>query len=123
VSGKINKMKYFSYSSIYCIKIIYNNILPFSGFSAINLFGILFVRRNIVLTDKILNHEQIHTAQIKELFYVIFYLFYFFEWFIKLFKYGKQSYYNISFEREAYMNENNLEYLKKRKLFAWIKCL
>lgn len=30
---------------------------------------------------------------------------------------------NISFEREAYTNDNNLEYLKDRKYFAWIKYL
>ena len=27
------------------MKIIYNNVIPFKGFTAINLFGILFARR------------------------------------------------------------------------------
>jgi len=35
----------------------------------------------------------------------------------------KTAYMNISFEREAYTNDNNLEYLKDRKYFAWIKYL
>jgi len=33
----------------------------------------------------------------------------------------KESYYNIRFEREAYANENNLEYLDTREKFAWRK--
>ena len=105
------------------MKIVYNNIIPFKGFVAINLFGILFVRRNVILTDRIMNHEKIHTAQMKELFYVFFYLFYLIEWLIKLFKHGLKSYYNISFEREAYKNDENIEYLKSRKRFWFFKYL
>ncbi|MDR1370827.1 MAG: hypothetical protein LBJ72_11995 [Dysgonamonadaceae bacterium] len=103
------------------MKVIYNNILPFPGFAAINLFGILFVRENVILTSRVLNHERIHTAQMKELLYVFFYLLYFLEWIIRLFKYRSKSYYNISFEREAYGNDGNPVYLKSRKFFAWTK--
>jgi hypothetical protein len=46
---------------------------------------------------------------------------YIIEWFIKLFFYGKDAYYNISFEREAYSNEYDYEYLENRKKYAWIK--
>ena len=28
------------------MKIIYNNIIPFKGFKAMNLFGVLFVRKD-----------------------------------------------------------------------------
>ena len=28
---------------------------------------------------------------------------------------------NISFEQEAYMNETNLEYLKERKMYSFLK--
>jgi len=105
------------------IKIIYNSIIPFKGFVAINLFGVLFVRKNVILTDEIINHESIHTSQIRELLYVFFYLLYLLEWIFKLFKYGLNSYYNISFEREAYDNENELTYLNSRKRFAFLKYL
>jgi hypothetical protein len=44
------------------MKIIRNNIIPFKGFKAINLFGILFVRGNAELSDEVINHESIHTA-------------------------------------------------------------
>ena len=45
------------------MKIIYNKIIPFRGFIAINLFGILFAREE--LNAVTINHEKIHTAQMK----------------------------------------------------------
>ena len=108
------------------MKIIRNNIIPFPGFAAINLFGILFVRKNATITDNMIRHESIHTEQMKEMLYIFFYLWYVIEWFIKLFKYGDGSksngnsaYRNISFEREAYANEDDVTYLERRKRFAW----
>lgn len=38
---------------MYDMKIIYNDIIPFQGFYAINLFGVLFVRENKPPTDKV----------------------------------------------------------------------
>lgn len=104
------------------MKIIYNSIIPFKGFIAVNLFGILFVRKEYKdkLSKQTLNHEAIHTEQIKETLGILFYLIYLIEWFVKLFKYGKNSYRNISFEREAYDNENNLNYINSRKRFKWL---
>ena len=58
------------------MKIIRNNIIPFKGFKAINLFGILFVRGNAELSDEVINHESIHTAQMKEMLYIPFYIWY-----------------------------------------------
>ena len=104
------------------MKIIRNSIIPFKGYAAINLFGVLFVRNNVKITDRLLNHESIHTEQMKEMCYVPFYLWYVVEWLIKLFKYDN-AYRNISFEREAYANEHDPEYLKCRKKNAWAKYL
>ena len=103
------------------MKIIYNNILPVKGFSAINLFGILFVRKGVVVSERLLNHEKIHSAQMREMLYVFFYLWYVAEWLVKLLKYRSDSYHNISFEREAYSNETKINYLKERKFWAWVK--
>ena len=72
-------------------------------------------------TKKTINHESIHIKQQQELLVIPFYILYILEWFIKLFFYGKQSYYNISFEREAYSNEYDKNYLKNRKNYSWIK--
>lgn len=102
------------------MKIIYNNIIPFPGYKAINLFGLLFVRKDAIMSEEDINHESIHTAQMKEMLYIFFYIWYIIEWVIRLFKKGN-AYRNISFEQEAYSNEDNLEYLKDRKYYAWFK--
>lgn len=100
------------------MKIIYNNFIPFKGFAAINLFGVLFVREGVKITEEMINHEKIHTAQMKEMLYIFFYLWYVIEWVIRLFKKG-DAYRNISFEKEAYINEDYLNYLKERQPYTW----
>ena len=102
------------------MKIIYNSILPFGRFIAINPFGIVFVKKGNTLSSEIKNHEAIHTAQIKELLIIGFYVWYILEWLWKIILYGKTAYYHISFEREAYANATNKSYLSKRKTFAFI---
>lgn len=99
------------------MKIIRNSIIPFKGFAAINLFGILFVRRGVLFTKDMENHERIHTARMKEMMYIFFYLWYVFEWIARLFMKGN-AYRNISFEREAHINEMYLKYLKVRKPYS-----
>lgn len=105
------------------MKLIYNNIIPFPGFKAINLFGFCFIRNGCRMSDVDINHEEIHTAQMKELGYVLFYIWYLIEWIINLFKYGTKNniaYYRIHFEREAYNHEKDLEYLSNRKKYAFL---
>ena len=99
----------------YCKKQHY----PIQGVKAINLFGVLFVRKDAVLSDVDINHEKIHTEQMKELLFVFFYLWYVIEWFIRLFKEGN-AYMNISFENEAYFNQDNLNYINERKRFSFL---
>lgn len=101
------------------MKIIYNNIIPFKGFLAINLFGVVFARKALDSID--MNHEAIHTAQMKELLYIFFYLWYAIEWIVLLFKYrnGKDAYKNIRFEKEAFNHEADLDYLKTRKHYKY----
>ena len=107
------------------MKIIYNNIIPFPGFKAINLFGVLFVRKGCTMSESDINHEMIHTAQMKEMGYVIFYLWYLVEWLVKLAKLrdSNKAYRAISFEREAYGNEKNLIYTITRAKYAWRKLI
>ena len=104
------------------MKIIRNKYIPFQGYKAMNLFGILFVRGNARISERTIRHEAIHTAQMKEMLYVFFYLWYVTEWLVRLFMEGN-AYLNISFEREAYSNEDDAIYLESRKRFAWIKYL
>lgn len=102
------------------MKIIYNKIIPFGkGFYAINLFGVLFAKGPC---DRVMiNHEMIHTAQIKELGYLFFYIVYLIEWLVRIIQFRGYvaGYRNISFEREAYANQHDPEYLEKRKHFAF----
>lgn len=105
------------------MKIVYNNIIPFKGFRAINLFGILFVREGATMRDEDFNHESIHTEQMKDMLFIFFYVWYVIEYIIKLFYYGNShdTYRAISFEREAYNNQNNLNYLDNRKHYSWLR--
>jgi len=121
------------------MKIIKNNIIPFHGFRAINLFGVLFVRGNAKIDDVTINHEAIHSRQFVELMVLFavatvfirwwlpafapfaFYIWYVLEWLVRLAK--GNAYRNISFEREAYANDDNLTYLETRRRFAFVKYL
>lgn len=100
------------------MKIIYNKIIPFKGFSAINLFGVLFARKEYEpLSERTICHEAIHTAQMRELGYIGFYILYLLEWLYRLVT-TKNAYRSISFEREAYANQANKNYLTTRRAFA-----
>ncbi len=106
------------------MKVIYNNIIPFRGFAAINLFGFIFARKECEpLSKQTLNHEAIHTAQMRELLYIGFYIWYVVEWLVKLCIYGKQAYRNISFEREAYQYAGYEGYLSIRRPYKWIQLI
>lgn len=102
-------------------KIIYNKYIPFGNFLAINLFGVIFAKGK--LSRACVNHELIHSAQIRELLFVFFYVFYVTEWLWKSICYRSfmKGYMNISFEREAYCNAGDLGYLRRRKRFSFVK--
>lgn len=111
-------------------KIIYNKLIPFKGYVAINLFGIIFARKeyeaqienNYFRKAILLNHELIHTAQYKELLYVFYLPLYLLNYIINLFVYFsfKKAYKNICFEREAKAHESSDYYLERRQHFAWL---
>lgn len=108
------------------MKIIYNKYLPLKGYVAINLFGLIFARKEFKPLSRITeNHERIHTAQIRELLFVFFYIWYGIEWLVRLFQYRdrKVAYLNISFEREAYSNQKDRSYIKVRKKYEFRKYL
>lgn len=103
------------------MKTVYNDIIPFKGFKAVNLFGVLFVRKGVTMTGEDFNHEAIHTAQMKELCYVFFYVWYLTEWLIRLCltRSAKRAYRHIGFEREAFINSGFADYLAGRETCAW----
>ena len=123
------------------MKIIRNNIIPFTGFKAINLFGVLFVKNNAKIDDVTINHEAIHSRQFVELMVLFaatsvfvrwwlplfaplfFYVWYAVEWLIHLIRFRSTyiAYRRISFEREAYTNQGDFSYLKGRRLFDFLR--
>lgn len=105
--------------------VVYNNIVPPPGFKALCLCPFIFVRRNSKsrFSDTKKRHEYIHGEQEKEMLLIFFFIWYIVEFLIKLCYYRDRmlAYYAISFEREAYCNQRDYEYLSKRKHYSWIK--
>jgi hypothetical protein len=93
---------------------IKNKILPFKGYKAITIWPFVFYRGSAP-SEKTINHEAIHGKQQLELLLIPFYLIYALEGI-------RKGYRNISFEKEAYDNDDDLTYLKHRKWFGmWRK--
>jgi hypothetical protein len=67
---------------------------------------------------KTLHHVRIHEAQFNDE-PLTFYFRYVWYWISGLFKYGKKSYINIPYEREARANVYDLTYLDKRKKYGY----
>lgn len=106
------------------MKIVYNNILLFKGFKCMNIFGLIFARKGTHITSRDLNHEYIHTVQMRELLYIGFYIWYIIEYLIRLIIYlnPKKAYRMISFEQEAYEYENVDDYVKAFRIpYRWFK--
>lgn len=123
----------------------------FGGYSAITLMTIIFFKRvkEKVKQDDI-THETTHSLQQFEMIMIgivisillgfiigfnwwlisipllLFYVIYGLEYIIAL-PFNKfmnnDSYHTISFEEEAYENEDNINYPNERKWFSWIKYL
>jgi hypothetical protein len=91
------------------------------GYAGIALFPFIFVKS--LERKKLINHEKIHIRQQLELLVLIFYIIYGLEWLINKIKgmSNDDAYRNISFEREAYSNDKNMNYLSNRKFWAFIK--
>jgi hypothetical protein len=70
----------------------------------------------------VINHEEIHWKQQIEMLVIPFYFWYFIEFLIKYIT-TDNGYRNISFEKEAYENDKDLNYLKNRKPYSWFKYL
>lgn len=100
-------------------------LLP-QNIRGITIFPFVFLKHKKDVANKtLLNHEKIHLQQQVELLILPFYLWYFVEFLVKLaiYKNKNKAYKNISFEREAYRFDNNLDYLNTRKRFGFIKYL
>ncbi len=101
--------------------IIYNKVLPFPGYRAINLFGIIFARGDKPLSERTITHETIHTKQMRETLFLGFYIWYLLEFLIKLlicFNWDR-AYRSVSFEQEAYNFDGYPVWLNWRNRYIW----
>lgn len=104
--------------------ILISKYLVPKGYTGITVFPFVFLKNKSLKADVVLiNHEKIHLRQQLELLIIPFYLFYIFEFLIRLIQYKNwySAYRNISFERESYHNESNMNYLKQRKFWSFLK--
>ena len=131
-------------------KVIYNNLIPFKGYTAITIWPLIFARKSAKwLKDYEENHEKIHLRQQLEVLIAsavilaalilifgwswwwmllslgVYYAGYGIDYAIRYVAYGSphEAYRNIATEQEAYLNQYDMTYLKQRKPFAWVKYL
>jgi len=106
--------------------IIFSKYLFHSSFNALAVWPFIFLKnKNLIYDDVLINHERIHLQQQKEMLWLLFFVWYFLEFFIKLIIYKQpiEAYRNLSFEREAYKYEMDFNYIKKRKYWNFINFL
>ena len=101
------------------------SISLFMNIGGITLFPFIILNTRLSKIPAKINHETIHIKQQIELLVIFFYIFYILEHIFRVFQYGsfREGYRNISFEREAYANEKNLDYLSNRKWYSFLKYL
>jgi hypothetical protein len=107
------------------ILIVSKYLIP-KGFRGMTVFPFVFVRNCSEKAQLVLlNHERIHLRQQLELLVLPFFLIYGVDYLVKLIRYRDKdvAYRNVVFEREAYQNENDLEYLKSRSFWRFLKYL
>ena len=106
--------------------ILISKYLVPKGYTGLTVFPFVFLKYDRLKNDEtLINHERIHLRQQLELLVLPFYVFYLVEFLFRLLQYKnwKQAYRNISFERESYLNEDDSNYLKTRKLWQFLKYL
>lgn len=125
--------------------VIRNKYLPLGDFKVMNILGFLFVREGVEMSPAILRHEAIHTRQQYEIIVASAILFlwivntygwlcylliifalplvlYALAWLVALVLPPYDSAYKDSpFEREAYANQHNPNYLATRPWFAVVR--
>jgi hypothetical protein len=105
------------------IVLVIKYLIP-KGFRGFTIFPFIFLlNKKDKLNPVLLNHERIHIRQQLELLVIPFFLCYGIEFLVRLVQYKnrREAYHNISFEREAYAKEKDLDYLKRRSFLNFLK--
>ncbi len=96
------------------------------NFRGLAIYPFIFLREKALKENlKIITHEKIHLRQQIEMLWFFFFLWYGIEYLIRLIQHRNSltAYFNISFEKEAYANEIDPDYLKTRKFWSFTKYL
>ncbi|WET04299.1 hypothetical protein [Flavobacterium sp. YJ01] len=102
--------------------IVAKYLIP-KGYRGMALFPFVLVKYDFDKSNEVfVNHEKIHLRQQIELLIIPFFIWYVLEFFIRLIQYKNKdlAYRNISFEREAYAKESDINYLKNRGFFQFL---
>ena len=105
--------------------IVTKYLIP-KGYRGLAVFPFVFVKYPLDKNNPVfVNHERIHLRQQLELLIIPFFIWYFIEFLLRWTQYKNfdLAYRNISFEREAYTNEKDLDYLKRRSFCDLLKYL
>jgi hypothetical protein len=105
--------------------IVAKYLIP-KGYRGMTVFPFVLMKNVLDRNNQLfLNHEKIHLRQQVELLVLPFFIWYFLEYLVRLVQYRNTAlaYQNISFEREAYANETNFDYLKYRSFFRFLNYL
>jgi len=105
--------------------IVAKYLIP-KGYRGFAVFPFVFVKYRLDKESGVfINHERIHLRQQLELLMLPFFVWYLVEFLVRLVQYKNAdlAYRNISFEREAYANEKDLNYLKRRSFYEFVKYL
>jgi len=103
--------------------LILKYIIP-KNYTGLAIYPFIFLKSKSLSNNEVLiNHERIHLKQQIELLWIFFFIWYVAEFLVHLIRYfnWNKAYHNISFEREAYENESDLDYLKYRKKWDFLK--
>lgn len=101
----------------------------FMRIGGMSLFPFVIMREKYLLPEneginkRTVNHETIHFWQTFEGGIVLFYILYFIFYGFYAIKYRNKTkaYHSIPFEKEAYYNEYDFDYVKNRKPYSWVK--
>jgi hypothetical protein len=102
--------------------IVAKYLIP-KGYRGLAVFPFVFVKYSLDKNNPVfINHERIHLRQQLELLVIPFFIWYIIEFFLRMiqFKNIDLAYRNISFEKEAYSKENDLDYLKQRSFCKFL---
>lgn len=115
----VHRCKFINFTRM--LLIVSKFLIP-KGYRGMTVYPFVFVReRDDKASLVLLNHERIHLRQQLELLVLPFFVWYGLDYLVKWIRYRDRNlaYRNIVFEREAYANESDLDYLSSRRLWKF----